>query len=216
MLLHTRSLRSCYRHRMTADMDPANMEKVTGILLAAGSSRRFAADKQSTPIDGVPMLTRAARLLLEAGFANPIVVLGPRASEHRPLLAGLPLQLVENPDAESGMASSLVAALPVSADSDATVITVCDQPAVTAAHLRALVAEWRSTGSSIVASSYAGTQGVPALFAATHFSELRQLRGDRGAGGLLARHAGSVHLIPLPGGELDIDTPSDLTRALPK
>ena len=35
------------------------------------------------------MLTRAARLLLEAGFVMPIVVLGPRASEHRPLLAGL-------------------------------------------------------------------------------------------------------------------------------
>ncbi len=77
---------------------------------------------------------------------------------------------------------------------------------------QSLVAAWRSTGSSIVASSYAGTRGVPALFAATHFAELRQLRGDRGAGPLLASHAGSVHLIPLAGGEVDIDTPADLAR----
>jgi CTP:molybdopterin cytidylyltransferase MocA len=190
----------------------AHTDRVSGILLAAGSSQRFGSDKQSTLVAGVPMLTRAARLLLDAGFVMPIVVLGPRACEHRPLLAGLALRIVENPAAASGMASSLVASLDAAGDCDAIVITVCDQPAVTAAHLRALVGVWRSTGSSIVASSYSGTRGVPALFAATHFPELRQLHGDRGAGPLLARHADSVHLIPLPGGELDIDTPADLTR----
>jgi molybdenum cofactor cytidylyltransferase len=162
------------------------------------------------------MLPRAAHLLLDAGFVMPIVVLGPLAADHRPLLAGLPLQLVDNPDAESGMASSLVAALTLAADSDAIVITVCDQPAVTADHLRALVAAWHSTGSSIVASSYAGIRGVPTLFAAAHFPELRQLSGDRGAGLLLARHPESVHLIPLPGGELDIDTPADLPHLQPR
>jgi molybdenum cofactor cytidylyltransferase len=200
---------------MTAQGATAGMARVTGILLAAGSSQRFGADKQSTLLGGVPMLTRAARLLLDAGFVMPIVVLGPRVAEHRPLLAGLPLRIVENPAAESGMASSLIAATDAAGDCDAIVITVCDQPAVTAAHLEALVAEWRSTGSSIVASSYAGTQGVPVLFAATHFPELQQLRGDRGAGPLLARHAEAVQLIPLPGGELDIDTPADLTRLQP-
>jgi molybdenum cofactor cytidylyltransferase len=189
----------------------ADMDRVTGILLAAGSSQRFGADKQSTLIGGVPMLTRATRLLLDAGLVMPIVVLGPRAPDHRPLLAGLEMRIVENADAASGMASSLVAALDAANDCDAIVITVCDQPAVTAAHLRALVAAWRSRGSSIVASSYSGTSGVPALFAARHFAELRQLHGDRGAGPLLARHADSVHLIPLPGGEVDIDTPADLT-----
>jgi molybdenum cofactor cytidylyltransferase len=199
----------------------ADMSRVTGILLAAGSSQRFGADKQSVPIDGVPMLTRATRLLLDAGFTEPVVVLGARAAEHRALLAGRPVRIVENPDAASGMASSLVVALDAAqcadaldeaAACDACLITVCDQPAVTAEHLRALVAAWRDTGSSIVASSYAGTRGVPALFASTHFAELRQLRGDRGAGPLLARHADSVQLIPLPGGDVDIDTSADLTK----
>ncbi|HEY3988090.1 MAG TPA: nucleotidyltransferase family protein [Acidobacteriaceae bacterium] len=218
-------------------MEYAVKDGITGILLAAGSSRRFGADKQSTPIGGIPMLTRAARLLLDAGFVKPIVVLGPRAVEHRARLSDLPVRIVENPAADSGMASSLVMALdaaqypdaldaaqypdaldaaqyPDATDAaggcDAVVVTVCDQPAVTAAHLRALVAAWREAGASIVASSYAGTRGVPALFAASHFAELRQLRGDRGAGPLLARHAAMVHVIPLPGGEIDIDTPADL------
>jgi len=188
------------------------MSGVAAILLAAGGSERFGRDKQSTLIGQVPLLTRAACVLLDAGFDMPIVVLGPRAAEHRPLLHGLPLQLVENRDAASGMASSLVTGLDAAGDSDAVVVTVCDQPAVTAAHLRALVLAWRKTRHSIVASSYAGALGVPALFAAPHFAELRELSGDRGAGPILAQHAKSVYTLPLPGGELDIDTPADLTR----
>jgi molybdenum cofactor cytidylyltransferase len=189
-----------------------DMSRVVGILLAAGSSQRFGADKQSTLIGQVPMLTRAACVLLDAGFDMPIVVLGSRAAEHRPLLHGLPLRLAENRGAASGMASSLVTGLDAAGDCDAVVVTICDQPAVTSAHLRALVLAWRKTRRSIVASGYADTLGVPALFAADHFSELRGLSGDRGAGLLLDRHAESVYRIPLPGGELDIDTPADLTH----
>jgi molybdenum cofactor cytidylyltransferase len=188
------------------------MSGVAGILLAAGSSQRFGRDKQSTLIGQVPMLTRAACVLLDAGFDMPIVVLGPRAAEHRPLLHGLPLRVVENRDAASGMASSLVTGLDAAGDSSAVVVTICDQPAVTDAHLRALVLAWRKTRRKIVASSYAGTLGVPALFAAPHFAELRGLTGDRGAGPILTQHAAAAYAIPLPGGELDIDTPADLTR----
>jgi molybdenum cofactor cytidylyltransferase len=188
------------------------MDGVAGLLLAAGSSQRFGMDKQSTLIGRVPMITRAACMLLDAGFAQPIVVLGPRAAEHRPLLYGLPLRVVENRDAASGMASSLVTGLDAAGDSNAVVVTVCDQPAVTAAHLRALVLAWRKTRRSIVASGYAGTRGVPALFAASHFAELRELSGDRGAGPILTRHAADIYLIPLPGGDVDIDTPADLAR----
>jgi molybdenum cofactor cytidylyltransferase len=110
------------------------------------------------------------------------------------------------------MASSLLTALNAAEQPDAVCLTVCDQPAVTSRHLRMLVGAWRKTGNNIVASSYAGTLGVPALFAAIHFPELRQLTGDRGAGALLAHYAQSVYSIPLPGGELDIDTPTDMQR----
>ena len=188
------------------------MSGVTGILLAAGSSRRFGADKLTALLGGVPMLTRAASTLLNAGFDLPIVVLGERAAEHCPLLYGLPVRVVRNPDAESGMASSLVAGLKAAGDCEAVCIAVCDQPAVTARHLRMLVGAWRKTRASIVASDYGSAQGVPAVFGASHFAELRELCGDRGAGPVLARHAAALQTIPLPGGDIDIDTPADLTK----
>jgi molybdenum cofactor cytidylyltransferase len=186
---------------------------IAAILLAAGGSRRFGRDKQSALVAGEPLLLRSARLLLEAGFPEPVVVLGERAPEHRALLAGLPVHIVENPDPSAGMASSLVLALQSVGTRnavEAALVTVCDQPAVTASHLRSLVAAWRS-GAGIVASAYGDARGVPALFAVRYFGELRALHGDRGAGPLLATHS-DVITVPLPGGEVDIDTPADLAR----
>jgi molybdenum cofactor cytidylyltransferase len=184
---------------------------IAAILLAAGISRRFGRDKQSAVVHGEPLLLRSVRVLLEAGFAEPIVVLGDHAAGHRALLAGLPLRILENPNPSAGMANSLVLALDAAGESEAALITVCDQPAVTAPHLRALVEVWRAGGTGIVASTYGGTRGVPALFAARYFGELRALRGDRGAGPLLAGKD-DVSTLPLPGGEVDIDTPGDLER----
>jgi molybdenum cofactor cytidylyltransferase len=189
------------------------MHGVTGILLAAGSSKRFGGDKQSALIGGVPMLTRAASTLLNAGFDLPVVVLGAHAAEHWPMLYGLPVRIVRNPHAESGMASSLLTAMEAAGDCEAVCITVCDQPAVTARHLRMLVSAWRKMHASIIASDYGGgVHGVPAVFAAKHFEELRELRGDRGAGPLIARRAETLQTIPLPGGAIDIDTPADLEK----
>ena len=199
------------------------MQGVAGILLAAGSSRRFGADKQSVLLDGVPMLTRSAQLLLDAGFVEPIVVLGPHAAEHRRLLTGLPLRIVENQDAATGMASSLRTAIDAAAGYDAILVTVCDQPAVTAEHLRHLVAQLHGPRITIVASGYGGTHGVPAVFAKVHFAELRQLQGDRGAGQILGEHGANIACEPLPAGALDIDTAADLqhfqqlrARAIPR
>ncbi len=200
--------------------DP-DMQGVNGILLAAGSSQRFGQDKQAAVVDGQPLLVRAAHTLLAAGFALPIVVLGPesdpRTAGHRHLLAALPLRLIENPAASTGMASSLRAAIESAGACEAIVVTVCDQPAVTASHLRGLVQRWRQGGCTLVASAYgpptpSQAYGVPALINAQHFPELHQLTGDRGAGPLLARHADDLALLPLPEGALDLDTPEDLER----
>jgi len=79
----------------------------------------------------------------------------------------------------------------------------CDMPAVTAAHLRELMAS-----GEVTASYYAGRRGVPAYFPAELFGELMRLRGDVGARELLS----SACSVELPGGEVDVDTVEDLER----
>jgi CTP:molybdopterin cytidylyltransferase MocA len=98
----------------------------------------------------------------------------------------------------------------VSAECDAALLMVCDQPAVTSDHLRKLVDRCtdRCIGGA-AASSYAGRRGVPACFPASQFGELLSLRGDSGAKHLLE----STPTVDLAGGELDIDTPLTLETA---
>ena len=52
--------------------------------------------------------------------------------------------------------------------------------------------------------------GVPAIFPRWCFRELNELRGDRGAQGLLQRHVDRVVRLAMPSAELDIDRPEDL------
>jgi molybdenum cofactor cytidylyltransferase len=77
-------------------------------------------------------------------------------------------------------------------------------PAVTADHLRTLMASER-----VAASSYGGRKGVPAYFTRDQFPTLLELKGDMGARELL-QHA---HGVELAEGELDVDTPEDLVKA---
>jgi molybdenum cofactor cytidylyltransferase len=76
---------------------------------------------------------------------------------------------------------------------------------VTMEHLLALMA-----AGEVTASAYAGRRGVPAYFPAAAFAGLAELTGEVGARELL-RGAATVELA---GGELDVDTATDLAEAM--
>ena len=61
----------------------------------------------------------------------------------------------------------------------------------------------------LVASSYDGVIGVPALFGREFLEELTTLTGDAGAGGWLRARPEIVTAVPLEKAALDIDTPGD-------
>lgn len=91
----------------------------------------------------------------------------------------------------------------------AIVLLVCDQPFVDADLIRNLIALREKTGKGIVASSYSGTVGVPAIFARPVCSELRALKGDSGAKKIIFTNRERVAEFPFPLGKIDIDTLDD-------
>jgi molybdenum cofactor cytidylyltransferase len=189
-----------------------------GIVLAAGGSRRLGQPKQLLLFRGEPLVRRAARVAVEAGLWPVVVVVGARCDEVRGALAGLPVATVSNPEFEAGLAGSIqrgLARLSECAPAAlGVVLLACDQPLVEPAHLATLAGAARAAGRPIAASAYAGTLGTPALFAAALFSELHRLSGDAPDGALLAGDPGRVAAVPLPCGELDVNTPEDWERAL--
>jgi molybdenum cofactor cytidylyltransferase len=183
------------------------------IVLAAGAATRFGSPKQLARLNGRPLLHLAVARAVEIAGQSVTVVLGANAAELAPLLRHTGASMVINRDWTEGMGSSVragVAGIPAAADG--ALLMLADQPAVTADDLRRLVNTWRAQPNHIVAAQYAGTAGVPAIFAREDFAALGALRGDAGARALLRRAGERLVRVPLPSAAIDIDTPEDLLK----
>jgi len=196
----------------------SNSESVGAIVLAAGSSSRMGSPKQALQYRGESLLRRAALAALGAGCRPVVVVTGANVELSRRELEGLDVREVLNNLWETGMASSVRAGveslLSADAEVDAAVLLLCDQPHVNAGVISGLVAAHRANGSPVVASTYGGSFGVPALFGRALFGELARLEGAAGAKQVIKRHAAEAHFLPFAGGEMDVDTPDDFSRLI--
>jgi CTP:molybdopterin cytidylyltransferase MocA len=180
------------------------------LLLAAGGSRRLGTAKQLLLVEGEPLVRRAARALLATGPTALLVVVGAHADKVFAALADTNAIRVDCADWDEGLSASLRAGirmLPTHAD--AALVALCDQPAMDAAHVNALVTRWRRRPTVAVASGYAGVAGVPAVLPRAWFEELLGLAGDVGARELLRRHGDRVDVVEAAELEHDIDEPSD-------
>ena len=190
---------------------------VAAIILAAGGSSRLGQPKQLLVYRGETLLNRAIRLACEAGASPAIAVLGAKYDTVRASLQDRTSIPVHNDRWRQGIASSIyegVRALALCAPDAAGVLLMsCDQPRLTAEHLHMLFAAFTAAeANAIVTSTYAGVHGVPAVFPRATFAELRALRGDKGARSIIERSDFSVIDVEFAGGEVDIDSPSDLAK----
>ena len=183
---------------------------IAGLLLAAGRSRRFGADKLRAKLDGKAVIRWSAEAL--ASLDVVYVVIPPGADAVTQALSRLDVRFVVNLARDEGMASSIragVAVLPN--DVDAVVISLADQPRAGAAVTRDLCARWRAGDSAAVAPMYRDGRGHPVLFGRECFDALLALRGDIGARAVLESLGDRLALVPVPSAmPVDVDTPEAL------
>lgn len=179
---------------------------IAAVVLAAGASRRLGRPKQNIVLAGKTLLQRTIAVAREAGL-SPIVLVLRKEAESLEITQFSDLIVVINHQADEGIASSIRSGITAVAGhkvAGAAMLT-CDQPALRATHLRALVQDPRR----LTGSAYGGSIGVPAYFPAALFSSLLQLRGDTGARRLLK----NAHAVEAEELTLDIDTEGDLDVA---
>ena len=184
---------------------------VAGVLLAAGESTRFgASNKLLEPVDGIPIVRRAAETLVAADVSPVVVVLGADARDVRAAIAALPVHVVENPDYDHGQATSVATGVTAVADrADAFVIALGDMPWVSPQSVNALVAAYRAGEGEALAASYQGTRGNPVLFDRQYTDALLAIDGDVGGRDII-REEGRLIETGDPGVRQDVDTPEDL------
>ena len=192
-------------------------ERITGIVLAAGPSRRFVADRPKllAPFGNEPLIRRTTRAVLASRLDQVCVVVGHHSPTFAAVLAGMAIELVENLDYQKGQSTSVRAALRVLApDCRAAIFIPGDQPFVSAELVNRLADTFEKTPAPIIVPSHAGQRGAPVLIARALFAELDDLQGDAGARQIFAKHESRILELPLddPLPLRDIDTFKEYER----
>ena len=193
---------------------------IAAIILAAGASRRMGQPKQLLPYRGQTLLSHVIQCAT-ASSCNPVtVILGANADKIEPEISRLPIKIVKNTQWNEGISSSIRCGINYVQEQlfniDAIVFLTCDQPFISAEIIEQLINSYHSTNKNklIVASNYGKAIGIPVLLTCHFFSELMELKGDRGAKKIINQYRDLVHHINFPLGEIDLDTLEDYQQLI--
>ncbi|AQT78447.1 carbon monoxide dehydrogenase [Mycolicibacterium litorale] len=193
------------------------VRRVTGVVLAAGASRRLGQPKQLLPYRDSTLLgqtlTTALTMARSCRFDQLIVTLGGAAAAVQDTVPLDGLDIVVAEVSESGCSASLRAALErVHPDTDGIVLLLGDQPGVTVAAVRALLGH---ADHPIAVCRYADGIGHPFWLSRTVFADLSLLHGDKAVWKLIEDGRFRVAEVPVAGPvPLDVDTWDDYQRLL--
>lgn len=196
---------------MSGSMSGAIERDIVGILLAAGFSRRYGANKlvQRLP-DGTFVAVAAARNLL-AALPGAIAVVRPGVPELEQALSAAGLRVTVCANAALGMGTSLAHAVRHVGPATGYIVALADMPFIRPDSITA-VADALRAGAAVAAPRYAGERGHPVGLAGKHYAELVTISGDEGAKNIVKREQTVLVNCPDPGVIRDIDTPSDLPQ----
>jgi len=186
---------------------------VGAIVMAAGSSSRMpGSQKLLLDFDGKPMVRHAIESASEGGCHQVVAVYAEESV--REAVDG-DAELVHNPKARTGMASSLQVGLrAMRPEIAAAVVVLGDQPLVGSRTIAALLRAWRREGSrpAVAVGQNHGEWAPPVVLARELWDELFELKGDAGARQILQGHPERLDVVPAPGRSDDIDTPEDYAK----
>lgn len=192
-------------------MDEAN-KSIGIVVLAAGASSRMHEPKQLLLFEGKTLLRRAVETAIETNCGAVVAVLGANYEKTSAEIANLNANICYNADWQSGLSSSLkiglAKLLEIRPNLDAFIVSLADQPFVTARHLQCFINKFQKN-NPIVAAKYGEIIGVPALFGKEIFDEFASISGDKGAKMLIEKYRSTLETVDLPEAAFDVDTKED-------
>jgi molybdenum cofactor cytidylyltransferase len=193
---------------------------IAAIVLAAGGSRRLGRPKQLERWGDTTLLGHVLEQVRRYPVDESWVVLGAGIDDVMQQVDLSDFGIVENPEWEEGLASSLrvgLDALTRMSKAEAAFIVLGDQPDLPEDIPAKLVAAWRSSRSLAAVPKYRYSWGNPVLVSRELWPRLMSLTGDEGARRLLQAHPEWVEEVwveSLP--PRDVDTQRDVEELRPR
>jgi molybdenum cofactor cytidylyltransferase len=193
---------------------------IAALVLAAGGSSRLGAPKQLLRWGDNTLLGHVLDTLRELPFDEVFVVIGANGDEILDQVDLSGTSVIENPEWEEGMASSLRVGLDAVlrlSRADAVVIFLGDQPDISEEVVNGLIEARRSTKRQAIVPKYRYVWGNPVLVERSLWPRLMSLEGDEGAKRLLQAHPDWVHEVWFEQRPpRDIDTRADFEELRPR
>lgn len=184
--------------------NPAPNPAPTGLILAAGASRRMGRPKALCTLGGETFVARLVRAFFAAGCPTVIVVVGAHAEQIGPAVPGRARVVVAG-EWRRGMRASLRAGL-AAASPGPILLTHVDRPLVAHATLEALIAH-----AGLTIPTHRGQPGHP-VHLPQSLRPCLLAPDDTPLSALLARHAPRHLPVDDPGVCHNINTPADLAH----
>ncbi|EIJ37640.1 putative MobA-like protein [Galbibacter orientalis DSM 19592] len=190
------------------------MKKVAILILSAGASKRMGTPKQLLKWGEETLLENAVSTAVNVENTSLFVVLGANAELIQQKIT-LNAEALYHKDWEQGLGSSIAFGVRTlqKLDFDGVLIMLADQPFVTSYYLKELINSFNSGEKNIIASRFAGSVGVPAIFSAEYFEDLKKLDTDTGAKHIIKAHFQDVETFQADDLVIDIDTVETYKRA---
>lgn len=186
------------------------------VLLAAGSSVRYGANKLLEETEGMPMYQHMLKVLSNFSAIRQRIVVS-RYPEILEDAERLGMQAVVNQQPELGISHSLILglqeAIAENTDLKGVLFAVCDQPGLKADTISRLLRKAQENPGKIVCAGRKGRPGNPVVWDQRYFKELLGLAGDTGGRQVMKNYPGDILVLETAEGELrDIDRKEDMTQ----
>lgn len=187
------------------------MRQVAAIILAAGRSERMGAFKPLLPFGPTTVIESCINYLRAASIEDIVVVAGYGADDLQAALKNQTVKVVVNSLPNSEMNSSIACGIhSLPSHAQATLIALCDHPAVSSDVVQNLISHWKE-GALILKPTWNDKGGHPVLVDLQFREELASLDAKEGLKGLFRKHNDRVTRVPVssPYVARDMDTWDD-------
>ena len=188
---------------------------VPAIVLAAGASFRMGSPKALLRIGDETFVRRILGVLRDAGLPAAVVVARPGQAALAGQVAAAGFgRIIENPRADEGQLSSLIAGLDAidQPDVEGALVTLVDVPCISTSAVSALLARMQTSPAPVIRAVHNGAHGHPVIFRRVLFDRLRHADPAVGAKAVLRAVPVDDVEVHEPGITHDVDTPADYER----